>query len=71
MTLHLFKYLDYTFVFLFDYTIKLSENTNINEYIIKLIDGKLPLYKLIYDLNLVKLKTLKTYIKTYLKTGFI
>lgn len=39
-----------------------------NEHI---IDDKQPLYEPIYILNLVELKTLKIYIKTYLKTTFI
>ena len=47
------------------------ENTNLNEYAIKLIEEKHLPYGLIYTLNLVELETLKTYIKTYLKTGFI
>ncbi len=50
---------------------KLLEYTGMNEYAIKLIDKKQILYKLIYILNLVELKTLKTYIEIYLKTGFI
>lgn len=29
------------------------------------------MYKPIYSLGLIELKTLKAYIKTYLKTGFI
>lgn len=43
----------------------------INKYAIKLIDDKQPLYKPIYTLNLVELETLKTNIKTHLKTRFI
>lgn len=42
-----------------------------NEYVIKLIYRKQPSYRPIYALNLVKLETLKTYIETHLKTGFI
>ncbi len=47
------------------------ENTGMNEHAIKLIDGKQPPYGPIYALSLVKPETLKTYIKTHLKTGFI
>lgn len=47
------------------------EQINLNDYIIKLKNDKQLFYKLIYSLNLVKLKILKTYIKTYLKTRFI
>ncbi len=50
---------------------KLSENTNINKYAIELIEGKQPPYGPIYALSLVELETLKIYIKTYLKNGFI
>ncbi len=42
-----------------------------NEHTIKLIDGKQPPYKPIYTFNLVKLETLKAYIETHLKIGFI
>lgn len=49
----------------------LPENTNMNEYIIELIKRKQPPYGPIYTLSLVELETLKAYIKTYLKTGFI
>ncbi len=42
-----------------------------NEHTIKLIEGKQPPYGPIYALSSVELETFKTYIKTYLKTGFI
>lgn len=46
-------------------------NTKIYEHVIKLVkENQLP-YKSIYNLFLIELKTLKTYIKTYLKTEFI
>ena len=50
---------------------ELPENTNINEHVIKLKVGKLPPYGPIYSIEPVVLETLKTYIKTHLKTGFI
>lgn len=50
---------------------KLPENTGINEYTIKLIEGKQPIHGLIHVPSLVELKILKAYIKTYLKIGFI
>lgn len=65
------KYFDYAVVFFFDLAIKLSENIKINKHAIKLINGKQPFYRPIYTLSLMELKTLKTYIKTHLKTGFI
>ena len=65
------EYADYADVFSFDLAMKLPENTGINEHAIELQDGKQPLYGLIYSLRPVELETLKTYIKTHLKTGFI
>ncbi len=50
---------------------ELPENTSMNKHIIELIEGKQPPYGPIYTLSLVELETLKTYIKTYLKPGFI
>ena len=50
---------------------ELSKNTSINKHGIKLVEGKQPLYRLTYSLRTVELETLKTYIKTQLKTGFI
>lgn len=49
---------------------KLPENKRINEHAIELIDSKQSLYKPFYALSPVKLEMLKTYIETYLKTGF-
>lgn len=65
------KYFDYADVFSIDLAMELLENTSINEYIIELIEGKQQLYGPIYTLSLVKLESLKAYIKTYLKTRFI
>ena len=65
------KYVDYADVFSFNLAMKLPKNTNINKHGIELQDGKQPFYGPIYSLRPVELKTLKTYIKTYLKTGFI
>ena len=50
---------------------ELPKNTGIKKHAIELQDGKQPPYEPIYSLGPVKLKILKTYIKTYLKTGFI
>lgn len=47
---------------------ELPENTSMNMHA---IDGKKPLYEPIYTLSLVKLETLKPYIKTHLKIEFI
>ena len=50
---------------------ELPKDTSINEYAIELVKGKQSPYGSIYSLRPVELKTLKTYIETYLKTGFI
>ena len=50
---------------------ELHQNTDINEHAIELIEGKQPPYRLIDSLGLVELETLKAYIETHLKTGFI
>lgn len=51
--------------------IELPENIGINEHAIKLEDYKQLSYRPIYSLGPVELKTLKTYIKIYLKSEFI
>ncbi len=50
---------------------ELPKNTRINEHAIELIEGKQLPYGPIYALSPVELETLKTYIETPLKTGFI
>lgn len=42
-----------------------------NEHAIKLVEGKQPPYRSTYSLSLVELETLKAYIETHIKTGFI
>ena len=49
----------------------LLECTKLNEHAINLKDSKQPPYGPIYSLGPVELETLKTYIETHLKTGFI
>ena len=65
------EFADYAEIFSYYLAMELLENTGINEYAIELQDSKQPPYGLIYSLGTVELETLKTYIKTYLKTGFI
>ena len=65
------KYLDFANVFLKKSVKVLPKHTGINKHAIELEDGKQPPYKPIYSLILVKLKSLKTYIKTNLANGFI
>ncbi len=50
---------------------ELLENSGINKHAIELIEEKQLPYKPVYTLSLVKLKTLKAYMETHLKTGFI
>ena len=49
----------------------LPKYIKLNEYAIKLKDDKQSSYEWIYNLGSVELETLKTYIKTHLKTKFI
>lgn len=56
---------------LIDPKMEFAQNTNMTEYIIKLIKTNQQLYRLIYSLKQTKLETLKTYIQTHLKTEFI
>ena len=65
------KYTDFANVFLEKSAAILPEQTGINEHTNKLIEGKQPLYRLIYSLGLLKLEILKTYIKTNVANGFI
>ena len=65
------KYSDFTNIFSEKKALVLPECTKFNEYDIDLEDDKQPSYGPIYSLRQVKLETLKTYIETYLKIGFI
>ena len=65
------KYSDFSDVFSVEEALVLLEQTELNEHVIELKDDKQPPYGLIYSLEPVKLQTLKTYIETHLKTGFI
>ena len=71
LTKVLAKYFDYSNIFLIENVAKLLENIRINEYAIKLEKDKQLLFNLIYNLGLVELETLKTYIKTNLAASFI
>ena len=50
---------------------KLPENSSINKHAIELVEGKQSTYGPIYSLDPMELDTLKSYIETHLKTGFI
>ena len=65
------EYSDFADVFSEAKALVLPERTELNEHAIDLEDGKQPPYGPIYSLGPVELETLKTYIKTHLKTGFI
>ena len=65
------KYSDFTNVFSKEKALVLPEHTELNKHAINLENGKQPPYGPIYSLGPVELKTLKIYIKTHLKIGFI
>ena len=64
------EYFNYSNIFSAKYVVELLEHTRINDYAIKLEEGKQLLFGLIYSLKLVELETLKTYIKANLANGF-
>ena len=51
--------------------IELSKHMKINNHAIELVDDEQLSYGFIYSLSLIKLKTLKIYIKNNLANGFI
>ncbi len=65
------EYSNYIDVFSTDLAMELPKNIGMNEHAIELIEGKQPPYGPIYTFSLMELETLKSYIKIYLKTGFI
>ena len=65
------EYVNYANVFSLDLAMELPKNTGINKQVIELIEGKQPPYGPTYCLGPVELGTLKAYIETYLKNGFI
>lgn len=65
------EYLEFIDIFLKESAIELFERSDIYEHSINPKLGKQPLYALIYSLELMKLETLKTYIKTNLVNNFI
>ena len=65
------KYFDYTNIFLPKLIIKLLKYTDINNYAIKLEKNKQLSYSLIYSLELIEQKMLKTYIEANPTNNFI
>ena len=61
----------YSNIFSTENPIKFPENTRINEHVIELERDKQLIFGSIYSLELVKLETLKTYIKTNLANGLV
>ena len=62
---------DFKNIFLAKEALVLLEYTELNKNAIKLENGKQPPHEPIYSLGPVELETLKIYIETHLKTGFI
>ena len=65
------KYADFANVFLKKKALVLPDRTKLNKHTINLKNSKQLSYRPIYSLGPGKLETLKTYIKTHLKTRFI
>ena len=65
------KYFDFLDIFSSNSAVELLEYTRINNYPINLLKDKQLLYSLIYNLELVELEILKTYIKANLASSFI
>ena len=65
------EYSDYSNIFSVENAAELPENTGMNKHVIKLEESKQQSFGSIYNLEPVKLETLKTYIKTNLANSFI
>lgn len=65
------NYSDFNNIFLSNSATKLFKQGSINNYLMNLVNNKQIFYSLIYSLELIKLATLKTYIKINLANGFI
>ena len=65
------KYLDFANIFLKKLVNVLLKQTRANKYIIKLEQGKQPLYWPIYNLKPIAFETVKIYVKTNLANDFI
>lgn len=65
------EYLDFANVFSENLAMVLPKHTEIDIYVINLEKDKKLYYRFIHSLDLVELKTLKTYIETNLMNSFI
>lgn len=67
----LLEYIDFAVIFSINLVIELLKNIYINKHKIEHIKDKHLPYEPIFNLSLVELEILKTYIKTYIKTEFM
>ena len=65
------KYVNFVDVFSQNFAFKLPKHAEINDHAIELVHGQQLPYGPIYILEIVKLETLKAYIKINLDNGFI
>ena len=65
------KYSNILYIFSSDSAVELPEYTKIYHHLIDLLEDKQPPYGLIYNLELVELEMLKTYIKANLASSLI
>ena len=65
------KYCNFFNVFSLNFAVELLENIGTNDYPIDLLGNKQPSCNPIYNLGLVELEILKTYIKANLVSSFI
>lgn len=65
------KYLNFAIVFFSNFALRLTEYSRINNHFIDLEKRKKPIYGSIYSLELMKIETLNTYIKTNFASSFI
>lgn len=65
------KYTKFANIFFLDLASKFFKYIRINNCTIKLVDGKQSSYRPIYSFRLIKLKTLKAYIKINPANNFI
>ena len=70
-TIILAEYFNYNNIFLAEYIVELLEYIKINDHVTKLKKGRQLFFRLFYNLKLVELETLKTYIKSNLANDFI
>ena len=65
------KYINFANKFFLNLASELPEHIGINNHAIELVDGQQPTYEPIYSLELVELKTSKSYIETNQANEFI